>query len=129
MKNKKLVIAIVAVVALIALMVGIYFATRPAATTDEKTFTLTIVHGDGTSKEKTIKSAEEFLAPALVSLGILTDDGVETGMYLIVDGEAVSWEKNQSYWAFYVDGEYAMEGMNTTVITDGAHYKLEYTLG
>lgn len=129
MKNKKLVIAIVAVVVIIALMAGIYFLTRPQASTDEKTFTLTVVHADGTENVQTITSSEEFLAPALIAEGIINDEGIETGMYYTVDGETASWEENQSYWAFYVGGDYATEGMNTTAIADGAEYTLEYTIG
>ena len=47
----------------------------------------------------------------------------------IVDGETADWSVNQSYWSFLINGEMAMEGMNTTLITDGAVYRLEYTLG
>lgn len=129
MKNKKLIIAVIAVVVVIAVLVGIYFATRPDTSAGEKNFTVTIVHSDGTSRELELSSGEEFLAPALRAEGILTDDGVESGMYNIVDGETASWEENQSYWGFYVNGEYAMTGMNDTPIEEGAAYKLEYTIG
>ena len=129
MKNKKLVIAVVALVVVIAVMAGVYFATRPDTSAGEKAFTVTVVHADGSSKDFELTSSEEFLAPALRAEGILTDDGAETGMYLIVDGETASWEENQAYWGFYVNGEYAMAGMNDTPIEDGAVYKLEYTLG
>lgn len=129
MKNKKLVIAVIALVAVVAVLLGVYFATRPGTSAGEKAFTVTIVHSDGTSKELNLSSSEEFLAPALRAEGILTDDGVETGMYNTVDGETASWEENQSYWGFYIGGEYAMTGMNDTPIEDGAAYKLEYTIG
>jgi hypothetical protein len=46
-----------------------------------------------------------------------------------VDGEDADYSVNQSYWAFFVGDDYAMEGMNTTAITDGAVYKLVYTIG
>lgn len=129
MKNKKLIIAIIAIVAVIAILAGVYFATRPGTNADDKTFSLTIVHSDGSTKELTITSSEEFLAPALRAEGILTDDGVESGMYLVVDGETASWEENMAYWGFYVNDDYAVAGMNDTPIEEGAAYKLEYTLG
>lgn len=129
MKNKKMIIAVVALVAVVAILVGVYFATRPSTGAGEKTFSLTIVHSDGTTKELTLSSSEEFLAPALRAEGILTDDGVESGMYLIVDGETASWEENMAYWGFYVNEDYAVAGMNDTPIEEGAAYKLEYTLG
>ena len=129
MKNKKLVIALVVLVVVVAALACVYFMTGPKTTAGEKTFVVTIVHGDGTSKEMTITSSEEFLAPALREEGILTDDGVETGMYLIVDGETASWEEDQAYWGFFVNDDYATAGMNDTPIENGAVYKLEYTIG
>lgn len=129
MKNKKLIIAVVALVVVIGLLAGVYFGTRPSGTVGGKTFTLTIVHSDGVAKDLTISSDEEFLAPALIAEGILTDEGIETGMYLTIDGETANYDENQSWWGFYVNGEFAMVGMNETPIEDGAVYKLEYTIG
>ena len=127
MKNKKLIIAIVAFVAVAALFVGVYFGTRPDTTAGSKTFTLTVVHGDGTSKEFTITSRQEFLAGALLDENLIVESD-SPGMYTTVDGETADYSVDQSYWGFYVDGEYAMEGMNTTPIVDGGKYKLEYTV-
>ena len=129
MKNKKLIIALVALVLVVAVFLGIYFAARPQTNTDAKTFTLTVVHSDNSSKDFTITSSEEFLSPALIAEGIINDEGIETGMYFTVDGETASWEENQSYWAFYPGEDYATMGMNDTPIEDGAVYKLVYTLG
>ena len=128
MKNKKTLIAVIAIVLVVVALAAIYFGTRPTATAGDKTFTLTVVHSEG-SKEFTISTDEEFLAPALIAEGIINDEGVETGMYFTVDGETASWEENQSYWAIYVGDTYATEGLNTLVIEDGGVYKLEYTLG
>ncbi len=130
MKNKKQVIVIAAVVAVLALLLGLYFGLRPQTSSGEKKFTLTVVHADGSSREFAIASDEEFLSHALIAEGILTDEGLETGMYLTVDGEVALWNESiQSYWCLYVGDEYAMYGMNDTPIEDGGEYKLEYTLG
>lgn len=127
MKNKKLIIAVAAFVAVLALFVGVYFATRPDTTAGTKTFTLTVVHGNGTSKDFTITTQREFLADALLDKNLIVESD-SPGMYNTVDGETADYSVNQSYWGFYVDGEYAMEGMNTTPIVDGGKYKLEYTV-
>lgn len=129
MKNKKLIIAIIALAAVVAILLGVYFGARPTASAGDKAFTVTIVHSDGTGTDFSITSGEEFLAPALIAEGILTDEGIETGMYFTVDGETASWEENQSYWAFYLGEDYAIAGMNDTPIEDGAVYKLVYTIG
>ena len=128
MKNKKTLIAAIVGILVVALLAGIYFVTRPTAAAGDKTFTLTVVQSDST-KEFTISTDEEYLAPALMAEGIINDEGVETGMYFTVDGETASWEENQSYWAIYVDDVYATEGLNTLPVEDGGVYKLEYTLG
>lgn len=128
MKNKKTLIVAIVAVLVVALLAGIYFIARPTATEGEKTFTLTVVHSEG-SKDFTISTDEEFLASALIAEGIINDEGVETGMYFTVDGETASWEENQSYWAIYVGEEYATVGLNDLPIEDGGVYKLEYTIG
>ncbi len=129
MKNKKLFVSVVALVCMLALLFCACGAKEPAASGEEKTFTLQVIHGDGTVMEKEITSAQTYLAHALIDEKILTDEGLSTGMYLTVDGEEASWEKNQAYWGFYVNGEYAVKGMNDTPIEEGAVYKLEYTIG
>ena len=133
MKTRKLFVSIVALVCLAALLcacsVKLPFGNE-AATGEKKTFTLQIVHADGTTKEQEITTRQVYLANTLFDEKILTEeDALQTGMYTIVDGEEASWEKDQAYWGFYVNGDYAVEGMNTTEIEDGAVYKLEYTRG
>ena len=128
MKNKKILIAAIALVAVVALFLTVYFVTRPTGTEGTKTFSLTVVHGDGSSKSFTIETQEEFLSHALIAEKIITDEGIETGMYNTVDGETANWDPDQAYWSFYVGDAYATEGMNTTPIVDGASYKLEYTI-
>ena len=132
MKNrKKLVLICAAVVvfaALIALMVGLWLNSRPEVTEGGKTFTLTVVHGDGKARDFTISTDREFLAEALLDENLIVESD-SPGMYITVDGEDADYSVNQSYWAFFVGEDYAMEGMNTTAITDGAVYKLVYTIG
>ena len=129
MKNKKVLLAAVALVAVLGILLGVYFATRPQVQEGMKSFTLVVVHGDGSEKTVQLSSAEQFLAPALIAEKIINTEGVETGMYFTVDGETASWETNKSYWAIYVGEEYANEGLNTLPIQEGAVYKLVYTLG
>ncbi len=128
MKNKKWIFAAAALVVVIALMVGIWVATRPQTQEGEKSFTLTVVHGDGSEKSYTVHTEEMYLGAAVVAEGLAVESD-SPGLYNTVDGETADWNMNQSYWAFYVGDTMASEGMNTTVITDGAVYKLVYTVG
>lgn len=129
MKNKKLIVAIVAVVALIALMVGIYFATRPETAEGSKAITVTVVHKDGTEKVFTYKTDAEFLGQVLYGEGLIKAEGVDEGMFNIVDGEKADWNTDKSYWSLYEGEEYAMQGVDTTPIEDGDSFKLVYTIG
>ena len=130
MKNKKIFVSVVALVCILAMLLCACGTKAPAATGEEKTFTIQVVHSDGTVLEKELTTQQTYLANALFDASLLTEEeGLETGMYTIVDGEEASWEKAQAYWGFFVNGDYAIEGMNTTEIEDGAVYKLEYTVG
>ena len=127
MNNKKTVLSIVALVAVIAVFAGIWLVTRPETTAGEKAFTLTVIHKDGTEKIFELTSSEEFLGPALVVEGIIIESD-SPGLYNTVDGETADYSVDQGYWNFIINGEAAMEGMNTTPITDGGQYRLEYTV-
>ena len=50
-------------------------------------------------------------------------DGAEIGEgSKTFNGMTADYDKDGVYWAFYIDGEYAMTGVVATNITDGAQY-------
>lgn len=61
--------------------------------------------------------------------GLIKAEGVDEGMFNIVDGEKADWNVNKSYWSLYVGQDYATTGVDTTPIKDGDSFKLVYTLG
>lgn len=130
MKNKKTILAIIALVAVIAVFVGIYFATRPETTEGAKTITVTVVHKDGTEKSFTYHTDEEFLGPVLLAEELVKGKQDIYGLMIsAVDGETADWNVDQGYWALYVGEEYATSGADTTPINDGDSFKLVYTIG
>ena len=112
-------------------------STKPAETIPEKPgdaaaqakFTVTVVHADGSEKAFSYETTETKLGDYLESQGLIDSEGADDGMFHTVDGEKADWNVNQSYWAFYLGEEYAMTGIYDTAITDGAAYKLVYTIG
>lgn len=126
MKNKKLILAAVALVAVVAVLLGVYFLTRPEAQEGSKRITVTVVHSDGSEKVFTYQTDEEYLGALLVEEGLIQG---ENGMYTVVDGEEAVWETDNAWWGFYIGEEMAMQGMDTTVIADGDSFKLVYTVG
>lgn len=130
MKNKKLILALVALVAVIASMVGVFVFTRPETTEGTKIITVTVVHKDGTTKEFAYHTDEEYLGAVLLAEELVTGYEGEFGLVIeSVDGETADWNVDQGYWALYIGEEYAMTGADTTPVNDGDVFKLEYTIG
>ena len=127
MKNKKIWIAAIALIVLVAIMAGVWLATRPKAEEGVKTITVTISHKDGTDKTYTWQTEAQTLAEAMNEKGLLGEDF--DGMYYTVDGETTDYSVDQSWWCLNVNGEMAMEGANTIVINDGDDFHWVYTIG
>lgn len=127
MKNKKLILALVALIVVVGVFAGVWFATRSQSVEGTKHFTVLVVHSDKAEKTFTYSTDAEKLGDFLEAEGLIIGSG--DGMFHTVDGEKADWSVNQSYWALYLNGEYAMAGIYDTDITDGTTYKLEYTLG
>ncbi len=129
-KNTKLVLAIVALVVVIAALLGVYLATRPQTSQGAKTFTVEVVHADGSSKSFTYHTDEEYLGTVLEAEGLIAGEMGPYGLTIFeVDGERAVWEENGAYWAIFVNGEYGTTGVDITPVNDGDAFKLEYTLG
>lgn len=129
MKNKKLILSVIALVAVIAIFLGVYLATRPEAQEGSKTITITVVHSNGTSKDFTCHTDARFLADVMLAEGLFLSTEGADGMYYTVDGETASWETNKAYWALYIGEEYAMVGAKDTPVNDGDSFKWVYTIG
>lgn len=93
-----------------------------------KKITVTVIHKDGTTKEFTYETAEEFLGPVLQKDGLIEGNEGPYGLEITkVDGEQAIYNEDKAYWALYEGEEYALQGIDTTPVTDGGVYKLEYT--
>lgn len=125
-KNKKIICVIVFLAVMVAVMVGVYLATRPDTEEGSKSFTVEVVHSDGKSKTFTYRTDEEYLGKVLTDKGLISI--AENGVYDTVDGEKANWEPDMAYWAFYIGGEYATVGVNDAPIHDGDTFKLVYTV-
>ena len=125
MNNKKQILTLVALIVVVGLFAGVWFATRPQSVEGAKSFTVLVVHSDKTEKTFTY-TAEGKLGAFLESQGLISSEGADPGMFHTVDGEKADWNENQSYWAFYINGEFAMTGIDMTEIKEGEIYRLEY---
>lgn len=129
-KNTKLMIGIIALVVVIAALIGVYALTRPETSQGAKTFTVEVVHADGSSKTFTYHTDEEYLGAVLEAEGLIKGEMGPYGLEIHeVDGERAVWEENGAYWAIFVNGEYGSTGVDITPVNDGDSFKLEFTLG
>ncbi len=91
----------------------------------ETEFPFVIVDRDGHQTAITVKTDEEYVGRALQLYGIVEGEMGDYGLYVKkVNGITAVYEVDQSYWAFYVDGAYANQGMDQTPIEQGHTYEM-----
>ena len=129
MKNKKTIIAVVALALLIATAAVCWFLFAPNAVTGNKTITVDITHKDGTTNTFEIATDAEYLREALEQMSLVSGTDGEFGMYILtMDGETVD-ESNQEWWGYTKSGEMVNYGIDTCPITDGDHYEFTFNIG
>lgn len=88
-----------------------------------KTFKLSITDAEGTELKADVSTDKETVGEALLELGVIDGEEGDYGLYITtVNGVTVEYEKDGKYWAFYIDGQYAMEGADLTEINEGSEY-------
>lgn len=76
----------------------------------------------------TIHTDKETVGAALMEHELISGEDGAYGLYIKkVNGITADFDVDQSYWAFYINGEYAMTGVDTTKIKEGEIYQLAYT--
>ena len=86
-------------------------------------FTVEVQGADEKTVTFTVNTDETTVGAALLALGVVAGDDTEYGLYVkIVNGESADYDTDGSYWAFYINGEYAMTGVDTTTIEAGSTY-------
>ena len=114
---------IVVVLLAAMLMTMISCDNNTSVSTDAKSFTFEVVFADGASKTYDITSEKATVGEALLDEGLISGEDSQYGLYVMtVCGEYHKYEEDGKYWAFYVNGEYGMTGVDTTNIEDGSIY-------
>lgn len=89
-------------------------------------FTFTVTDGEGNESAFEIHTDKTTVGEALLDLGLISGDDSEYGLYVkTVNGITADYDVDGTYWAFYVDGEYAMSGVDQTEITEGSTYSFK----
>lgn len=78
----------------------------------------------------TLKTDESTLGAALLSEELITGEMGDFGMYVkTVNGILADYDVDGTYWALYIDGKYALSGVDTTPIEAGTVYRLSRDKG
>ena len=86
------------------------------------------VKADNRTVAFTIHTDSKTVGEALAENNLIAGDEGEYGIYIkAVNGITADYDVNQSYWAFYADGEYALSGADSTEISENTVYQLVYT--
>lgn len=132
-KNKKVLLTIVSSIIVLALAVGLYFIYKyykdSQVEEGEKEITIVVVDNTGDeeySKTYTFKTDHEFLGQLLdEKMDIKAETHPDFGRFIIAVDDRMRSET--SYWAIYVNDDYASFGMDEQPIKDGDVIKLELT--
>ena len=127
-KTLALILALVMSLALVAC--GGNTDSGKDATATGKAFAVVVTDLEGNETKFEYKSDASTVGEVLLAEGLIAGSESEYGLYInTVNGITADWDKDQTYWAFYINGEYAMTGVDTTEITEGATYGLTLTKG
>ena len=123
--SRVLLLVLIAVMALSTVACG--DNTDPETPATAKTFTFEVVAADGTTTTFTVTTEKKTVGEALLDEGLIEGEEGPYGLYVKkVNGITADYDVDASYWGFYIDGEYAMSGVDTTPITAGESYELRY---
>ena len=88
-----------------------------------KSFEFTVVNMAGEEATFEVKTDEDTVGAALLENNMIAGEDGDYGLYVkTVNGETVDYDKDGKYWAFYINGEYGMTGVDSTDIVDGDSY-------
>ena len=96
----------------------------------EKQFYFDVTFANEQTASYAIHTDAETVGDALVENDLIEGDESEYGLFVnTVCGETLDWDTDHMFWAFYVEGEFAETGVDSTPITEGATYSFVATKG
>ena len=86
-------------------------------------FAVEVTDAEGNKTTFTVNTDEKMVGAALQTLNLISGEKGDYGLYVKeVTGITTDYEKDGTYWAFYVDGQYALTGVDSTEVKAGAVY-------
>ena len=119
---KKLISLSLALIMIFAL-VSCAKNTEPAK--EAVSFTVTVTDLEGNENTFEYSSNAATVGDALVAEGLIVGHQASYGFYIdTVNGITADWDNEQTYWAFYINGEYATVGIGDTPLAADTNYGL-----
>ena len=127
--NRTVVIAAIGLAIVVAALLLVWRTMGPQSAAGGKTVTVQVVHEDGSSRDFTLNTDEEFLGAALIADGVVEDNQSAYGLYILTaDGETAD-ENEQQWWGYSVNGTFAELGVDSQPVADGDVYDFVLNVG
>ena len=89
-------------------------------------FAFVVVDGDGKETTFEIHTDKATVGEALLEVKLIEGEEGPYGLYVkTVNGTTLDYDKDGMYWSFYINGEYAMTGVDVTEIKAGETYSFK----
>lgn len=89
----------------------------------EKTFIFRVTDKDGYDTLFRVHTDAKTVGEALQEFELIEGEEGAYGLYVKkVNGIEADYDKDKTYWGFYIDNEYAMTGVDKTDVKAGAEY-------
>lgn len=122
--NRKTMVAVAALAVAAALMLGLWYFTRPQTQVGAKTVVVEVIHADESAKEFTYHTDAEYLGQVLLAEKLVEGEQGAYGLFVTtVDGETAQ-DSLRQWWCVTKGGERVDTGVDQTPIAHGDHFEL-----
>jgi len=139
-KNTIITLALIMTISLAMLMMLSACGNDASATPDSSitqahdigegpvTFRFNVVDDEGNRHSWNVNTNETTVGAALVKVGLIEGYSSDFGLMVThVNGIRAEFVEDGAWWAFYIDNEMAMAGVDATDIEEGVTYAFIYT--
>lgn len=92
----------------------------------QTSFSFSVTDADGNETAFIVNTDKSVVGEALIDNGLIEGEDSQYGLFVKkVNGITADFDVDGTYWAFYINGEYAMTGVDATEITEGDTYSFK----
>ena len=125
MKNLKKILSMFLIAAMVMVM-AVGCGKSNVKGSGAHQFKFVVVDAEGKETNFEIKTDKATVGEALLDEKLIEGTDSQYGLYVTkVNGIEANYDVDGTYWAFYINGEYAMTGVDPTNVEDGATYSFK----